>query len=156
MSSKSEDLLKTLEKNIPVEVQKKNIVAQKESSPAAVMETTADVKDDYEFSREKYRELVEKGMTAIDSMTELALQSDHPRAYEVLGGMMKSVSDMTDKLMSLHKNVDSLNTQKGKQQPQQSAGGTVTNNNVFVGSTTDLQRMIIAQQAKAATIIDNE
>jgi len=71
--------------------------------------------------------------------------------------MLKNVSDMTDKLMSLHKNVDAVKTKKndnnsGKASPP--VAGQITNNNVFVGSTTDLQRYIIAQQN--AQVIDNE
>ena len=88
-------------------------------------------------------------------MMELAIQSDHPRAYEVLGGMLKNVSDMTDKLMSLHKNVDAVKTKKVDSKPSESGPvGQITNNNVFVGSTTDLQRYIISQQK--AQVIDNE
>ncbi|RPG29011.1 MAG: terminase [Muricauda sp. TMED12] len=96
-----------------------------------------DVVDDYQFSREKYRELITKGSGAMDGMLELAAESEHPRAYEVLSNMMKNMADMTDKLMALQKSKDDLENKKAVL-----ADGTVTQNNVFIGSTTDLQRML--------------
>lgn len=145
MSKKSEELLAKMSSHLPTKV----------DSTLSAEPKTEDVDIDYEYSREKYKRLVDKGTDAIDHMMELALQSDHPRAYEVLGGMLKNVSDMTDKLMSLHNNVEKVKSAKST--PNHSGVGTlsspsVTNNNVFVGSTTDLQRFIIAQQQKVDVI----
>ena len=152
MSNKSEELLSKMSKHIPQEVVAKNGLA---TSPATKDESMVDVDDDYTYSRDTYKKLVDKGQDAIDHMMELAIQSDHPRAYEVLGGMLKNVSDMTDKLMSLHKNVDAVKTKKVDSKPSESGPvGQITNNNVFVGSTTDLQRYIISQQK--TQVIDNE
>ena len=152
MSNKSEELLSKMSKHIPQEVVAKNALA---TAPATKDESMVDVDDDYTYSRDTYKKLVDKGQDAIDHMMELAIQSDHPRAYEVLGGMLKNVSDMTDKLMSLHKNVDAVKTKKVDSRPSESGPvGQITNNNVFVGSTTDLQRYIISQQK--AQVIDNE
>ena len=153
--SKSEDLLKRLSDNIPAEVVAKNATVQVgQQNQLKVVDS--DMDEDYEFSREQYRKLVERGTDAIDHMMELALQSDHPRAYEVLGGMLKNVSDMTDKLMSLHGNLEKVKAAKSAPQGGSSNSGgqpaAVTNNNVFVGSTTDLQRFIIAQQNPQNTI----
>ena len=152
MSNKSEELLSKMSKHIPQEVVAKNALA---AAPAAKDDSMVDVDTDYTYSRDTYKKLVDKGQDAIDHMMELAIQSDHPRAYEVLGGMLKNVSDMTDKLMSLHKNVDAVKTKKVDSKPSESGPvGQITNNNVFVGSTTDLQRYIISQQK--AQVIDNE
>ena len=152
MSNKSEELLSKMSKHIPQEVVAKNAFA---TAPATKDESMVDVDDDYTYSRDTYKKLVDKGQDAIDHMMELAIQSDHPRAYEVLGGMLKNVSDMTDKLMSLHKNVDAVKTKKVDSRPSESGPvGQITNNNVFVGSTTDLQRYIISQQK--TQVIDNE
>lgn len=152
MSNKSEELLSNMSKHIPQEVVAKNALA---TAPATKDESMVDVDDDYTYSRDTYKKLVDKGQDAIDHMMELAIQSDHPRAYEVLGGMLKNVSDMTDKLMSLHKNVDAVKTKKVDSRPSESGPvGQITNNNVFVGSTTDLQRYIISQQK--TQVIDNE
>lgn len=145
--SKSEELAAKLAKNIPQEVVVKNATAVAAISP----QPSGDLEDDYEYSRERYKALVDKGTEAIDHMMELALQSDHPRAFEVLGGMLKNVSDMTDKLVALHGTVEKVKaaktaTQGGSPNASSSATPSVTNNNVFVGSTTELQRFIIAQQ----------
>ena len=140
--SKSEELLKRLSNNIPAEVVAKN------TALTQVRDDSSDLTDDYDYSRDTYKRLVDKGQEAIDHMMELALQSDHPRAYEVLGGMLKNVSDMTDKLVSLHGNIEKVKAVKtaSKGGSESSSQPSVTNNNVFVGSTTDLQRFIIAQQ----------
>ena len=141
--SKSEELLKRLSNNIPAEVVAKNATV----TQVQVRNDSSDLTDDYDYSRDTYKRLVDKGQEAIDHMMELALQSDHPRAYEVLGGMLKNVSDMTDKLVSLHGNIEKVKAAKtAKGGSESSSQPSVTNNNVFVGSTTDLQRFIIAQQ----------
>lgn len=97
------------------------------------------IDDDYEYSREVYYDLIEKGRDGIEEMLELAKQSEHPRAFEVLSQMIKNVSDVSDRLMA-------LNTAKKKievmdRQPSLENKGT-TNNNIFIGSTTELQRFL--------------
>lgn len=100
-----------------------------------------DIKDDYEFSRETYRSLVTKSNEAIEQMLNLAMQSEHPRAFEVLSNMLKNTSDMTDKLMALQK------AKKEIQKKEETAESkpALTQNNLFLGSTTDLQKHLIAQ-----------
>ena len=61
------------------------------------------LKNDYDYSRETYYELIEKGKDALENMIEVARESEHPRAYEVLSGMIKNVSDVNDRLMDLNK-----------------------------------------------------
>ncbi len=93
-----------------------------------------DIKDDYEFSRETYRDLIRTGTLSMDAMAELARESEHPRAFEVLSNHIKNMGEVTDKLMKL---------QKAKKDLSQDNDRQVTNNNVFVGSTSDLQRMLM-------------
>lgn len=93
-----------------------------------------DIKDDYEFSRETYRDLIRTGTLSMDAMAELARESEHPRAFEVLSNHIKNMGEVTDKLMKLQKAKKDLSQDNDKQ---------VTNNNVFVGSTSDLQRMLM-------------
>ena len=93
-----------------------------------------DIKDDYEFSRETYRDLIRTGTLSMDAMAELARESEHPRAFEVLSNHIKNMGEVTDKLMKL---------QKAKKDLRQDNDKQVTNNNVFVGSTSDLQRMLM-------------
>ena len=58
---------------------------------------------DYDYSRETYYELIERGKDALENMIEVARESEHPRAYEVLSGMIKNISDVNDRLMILNK-----------------------------------------------------
>jgi hypothetical protein len=95
------------------------------------------IKDDYTTSRDTYHDIIEKGRESMDLMIEVARESEHPRAFEVLSGMMKNMADVTDKLMDLNKKHKEIN--KDDDQPKQVGN---TTNNLFVGTTTDLQRLI--------------
>ncbi len=94
---------------------------------------------DYEYSRDTYYDLIEKGRESLELMIEVARESEHPRAFEVLSGMIKGIADVNDKLMDLNKKQKEL-TKEDK--PTDST----TNNNLFVGSTTDLQRMLLGDE----------
>jgi DNA-binding PadR family transcriptional regulator len=95
---------------------------------------TDKVKSDYEYSRDTYYEILEKGKESLELMIEVARESEHPRAFEVLSGMMKNMADINDKLMDLNKKNKDINKEEVQKQ--------VTNNNVFLGSTTDLQKLL--------------
>jgi hypothetical protein len=131
MMSKSDEILKKLEQNLPAVTQ-----------PTGEVKTEKDIDDDYNFSRETYKDLVDKSNKAIDGMMELALQSEHPRAFEVLSIMLKNTSDMTEKLMILQKQKKEI---KRKEKKDEDPSATVTNNNLFLGSVTELQKHLIAQ-----------
>jgi len=94
-----------------------------------------DIKHDYDYTRANLYSLIEKGQESLNGIMELAGESASPRAYEVAGQIIKSVADTTDKLMELQKKVKEIDEDKGK--PTQ-----VTNNAVFVGSTSDLSKML--------------
>ena len=94
------------------------------------------IKDDYEYSRDTYYEILENGKESMQLMIEVARESEHPRAFEVLSGMMKNMADVNDKLMDLNKKNKDI---KQKDEPKQLGN---TTNNLFVGTTTDLQRLI--------------
>ena len=96
------------------------------------------VDNDYKYSRDTYYELVEKGKQSLELMIEVARESEHPRAFEVLSGMIKNISDVNDRLMDLNKKKKDFY----KNDTKQIEGNNTTNNNLFVGSTTDLQRML--------------
>lgn len=136
--SKKEKIAEALSKNLPISV------TQESSQPVD------DLQVDYDVSRETYKELITKGNEAIDLMMELARDSQHPRAFEVLAGLLKTQADNTDKLADLQKKVQNLRAgPKGKSPSPEK----ITNNNVFVGSTSDLQRFILDQQ-KNKQVID--
>ena len=97
---------------------------------------TDDVSKDYDYTRGNLYSLIEKGQEAINGIMEVAGETASPRAYEVAGQLIKSVADTTDKLADLHKKLKEIDEDNPKQQ------NTVTNNALFVGSTSELSKMI--------------
>ena len=97
--------------------------------------TGEDVDKDYEYQRENFYNLVEKGSAAIDGILELAKESEHPRTYEVAGNLIKQVAEVTEKLGDLQEKMRKL-----KEVPS-NAPKNVTNA-LFVGSTKELQTML--------------
>jgi|TARA_Y100000052_G_scaffold11989_1_gene11793 hypothetical protein len=95
-----------------------------------------DVDKDYKYTRGQLYSLIEKGQEAINGIMEVAGESASPRAYEVAGQLIKSVADTTDKLMDLQKKVKEVDEEKSKTQ------NTVTNNALFVGSTSELSKLL--------------
>jgi hypothetical protein len=95
----------------------------------------SDVRKDYEYTRGNLYSIIEKGQEAINGILELAQESDMPRAYEVAGQLIKSVSDATDKLMDLQKKLKDVEEEIQK-------GPTNVTNALFVGSTADLTKML--------------
>ena len=93
------------------------------------------ITNDYNYSRQTYYDLIEKGKESLDLMIEVARESEHPRAFEVLSGMIKNVSDVNDKLMDLNKKNKDISAEEIKKIEK-------TTNNLFVGSTAELQRML--------------
>ena len=98
----------------------------------------SDIESDYDYARSQYYQLSEKGSEAIDLMLELARESEHPRAFEVLANMLKQNAEITDKLMELQKKKKEVSRSDN---PQLDAPVT-NNNNLFIGSTSELQRML--------------
>ncbi len=109
---------------------------------------TDDKDRDFEFARQNYRELLLKGSEALEEMIEVARATEHPRAFEVLSGMMKNVSDINGNLLDLHKKKKEVDKEDKPELPP----GSTTNNNVFVGSTSELQRFLL----KDVTAEENE
>ena len=91
--------------------------------------------NDYKYQRENFYRLVERGQDAIDGILELAKESDHPRSYEVAGQLIKNVADVTEKLGELQ-----LKMQKLKEVPSNAPKNET--NALFVGSTSELQKML--------------
>jgi hypothetical protein len=117
-----------------------------ESSIVEVEKTTAsidiipsqsdDIKKDYAYTRANLYSLIEKGQEAINGIMELAGEGGSPRAYEVAGQLIKSVADTTDKLIDLQKKLKDVEEDNTK------VSNNVTNNAVFVGSTSDLSKLL--------------
>ena len=98
-----------------------------------------DIVKDYEASRAQLHNLVMKGQEAVDGLLDVARASDHPRAYEVAGQLIKNVGDVADKLIDLQLKIKELDKEEKK-------GPTNVTNAMFVGSTSDLQKMLKAQK----------
>jgi len=116
-----------------------NIDAEVIDEPKPVkVEREGDKEDrvkDYEYTRGELYNLISKGQEAVQGALEVAQESGHPRAYEVAVNAMKQVADMTDKLVDLQKKMKDLDAEK-------KGPSHVTNNAMFVGSTTELQKML--------------
>ena len=102
--------------------------------PRKIDENKTDIDNDYTHSRDNYYNLIDKGNQAIDGILDIAKEGQHPRAYEVAGQLIKHVADTTDKLVDLQRKMKDLDEDK-------SAPKNVTNA-MFVGSTSDLQKML--------------
>ena len=106
--------------------------------PPVRIKPKTDGKDDdidYNYARENYYNLIERNQDAIEEMLEIAKQSEHPRAFEVVGQLIKSGLDANKELMTLHKTKKELSIERGSHT-------TTVNNAVFVGSTADLQKLL--------------
>jgi len=115
--------------------------------PAAASVAPAEVQDDFEKARSTLRSLLDKGEQALDGMMDVARQSDHPRAFEVTGQLIKTVADTAKDLLALQKAKKELQTPEEVKQQQI---GT-QNNIVFAGSTNEL---IKALRNKSDKVID--
>jgi|TARA_Y100001935_G_C17232596_1_gene471235 hypothetical protein len=93
--------------------------------------------NDFEYARQVYHDLLAKGSESMEEMMEVARATEHPRAFEVLSNMMKNIADINGNLMDMHKKKKDFDQKEQKALPQGQ-----TTNNVFVGSTADLQRML--------------
>ena len=101
-----------------------------------------DIKKDYDYTRGNLYSIIEKGQEAINGILELAQESEMPRAYEVAGQLIKNVADATDKLMDLQKKLKEVNEE------EKTKGPSTVNNALFVGSTSELSKLLKAQSKK--------
>ena len=124
----------SIEKSLNVET---SIVKKDEKTelPNVVLKKN-DVEKDYKYTRGQLYSLIEKGQEAINGIMEVAGESASPRAYEVAGQLIKSVADSTDKLMDLQKKMKDIDENSTKTQ------NNVTNNALFVGSTSELSKLL--------------
>jgi hypothetical protein len=114
-----------------------------DTEPTAIEKTTVDlplsqkpeIQQDYELTRAQLHSLVIKGQQAIDGILDVADASNHPRAYEVAGQLIKNVADVADKLLDLQKKMKDID-EKPKSTP------TTVNNSLFVGSTAELSKLL--------------
>ena len=132
--SKFDSLNDTFNTDDSIEV---DAIVKAEDTEIQKSQTRAEnVDKDYDYTRGNLYSLIEKGQEAINGIMEVAGETASPRAYEVAGQLIKSVADTTDKLADLHKKVKDIEADNPKTQ------NTVTNNALFVGSTSELSKML--------------
>jgi hypothetical protein len=110
-----------------------------EEDPTPLSQKKPEIQRDYEHSRNNLYDLIEKGQRAIEGALDVAQSTDHPRAYEVAGNLIKQVADVTDKLVDLQKKMKDID-----EKPR--SGPTNVTNALFVGSTTELSKLIKQQK----------
>ena len=123
--------------NEALDIESEIVEVEKISQLKPADKTKNDIEKDYEYTRANLYSLIEKGQEAINGIMELAGEGGSPRAYEVAGQLIKSVADTTDKLIDLQKKLKDVEEEVEKKGPN-----NVTNNAVFVGSTSELQKLL--------------
>jgi len=121
---------------------------KKESLPTIIEEKVGDPLDvDYDEARKNLKDVIGKGKDALEGLLLLAQSTDSPRAYEVVGQLIKTISDVSKDLIDLQKRVKDI-------RGETASSSTVVNNAVFIGSTAELQAIINGR--KNDDIIDGE
>jgi hypothetical protein len=100
-----------------------------------VQEAPSDEENDYKYARDNFYNVIEKGTQALEDMLDVAKASEHPRAYEVVSTLMKTLVDANKDLVA-------MGEKKTKAEEPVNNPNKVTNNNLFVGSTSELQQML--------------
>jgi len=123
-----------INQSLDVEITANEVVKETKKQLAEIQKKSDSVTD-YEYTRGNLYSLIEKGQEAINGILELAEEGQQPRSYEVVGQLIKSVGDVTDKLIDLQQKMKDLNKEE-KNTP------TTVNNALFVGSTAELQKLL--------------
>lgn len=129
--SKTDDQLNEL-LNIDTEIKSESTQVIKKVKT----DRSANVETDYKYARDNLYNLVERGQDAIDGILELSRETEHPRAYEVAGQLIKTVGDTAEKLLDIQKKIKELE----KEDEQQKIG--TQHNHLYVGSTSELQKFL--------------
>jgi hypothetical protein len=128
MNEKTQALLSTYQKQAPIEVLQAKFDEQ----------VSRDEIEDYEYSRKIFKDLIDKSTSSIEPLHDLSIDSESPRAFEVLSTMLKNTSEMTEKLMDLHKKRREFTGKLDKD-------SSITNNNLFIGDASQLQKLLRTQ-----------
>ena len=135
------DQFDSINDTLDIEVQAGEIVKETKKELKKISGQEDHLKD-YEYTRGNLYSIIEKGQEAINGILELAQESEMPRAYEVAGQLIKNVADATDKLMDLQKKLKEVNEE------EKVKGPSTVNNALFVGSTSELSKLLKAQSKK--------
>ena len=114
---------------------------KKETNLVKVPERAKNIETDYRYARENLYNLVERGQDAIDGILELSKETEHPRAYEVAGQLIKTVGETAEKLLDIQKKIKDL-----EKEDEQKVG--TQHNHLYVGSTSELQKFLKTKNVK--------
>lgn len=133
------DINEKLSEEFDIPVDNSSIMKQlMEPKEIVVSNPKTDLEKDYTDIRSNIKNIISKGSEAIDGILNLASETESPRAYEVLSQMIKTVSDANKDLLEIHKKMRDIEGAT----PQTQSASTITNNSIFVGSTSDLQNIL--------------
>jgi hypothetical protein len=138
-----QDMLDSLQTNLPAVVPELAVESIKSTLPSAD-DISVDVEEDYRFARDHIKKLIGTSDEAIATMHALAADAEHPRAFEVLSGMIKSAADMNNQLLTLQRDRKKLVIEPAAPKSV-TVGSNTTNNSIFVGTTTELQKFLKSQ-----------
>lgn len=117
------------------DVEPTEVVVEKQNLPVVETKDNISPEDDFAFARKNIKDLIKKGDNAIDNILQVASASEHPRAFEVAAGLIKTMADLNKDLLDIHKKKNELTGETTSQK-------TVIDKAVFVGSTSDLVKLI--------------
>jgi hypothetical protein len=117
-----------------------NTEIKKETKVVKVPSRTENIDTDYKYARENLYNLVERGQDAIEGILELSKETEHPRAYEVAGQLIKTVADTAEKLIDVQKKLKDLEKEESSIKTQ--------HNHLYVGSTSELQKFLKKEKKK--------
>lgn len=141
---------KSIENELNVEYKGKAIEVLPDKKPISTIKQR-DFEDDYKEVRGNLKHLVSTGEMAIDGILKVATEGDHPRAYEVVSQLIKTVSEVNKDIVDLHKKTKEINKEDNKYVQK-----NTTNNAFYVGSTSDLQDIMNASRSRNKVIENNE
>ena len=117
-----------------IEKPKKEVVKTDRIVPVIKNDDSGESEIDFQYARENLYHLAERGRDALEDLLELANQSQHPRAYEVVGQLIKTLTDTNDRIVDIQKKAQELLEPKD--------GPSKVTNNLFVGNTSELTRLL--------------
>jgi hypothetical protein len=150
------DMLSALAGNIPAEVIAANAPkpAEVKSAKPSTEDLVRDSEEDYRFTRDRVKKLAETSDEAIAIMLNLATDSEHPRAFEVLANLIKTAADVNNQLTTIQKDRKKLNTDPVKKGEIATVTSTTNNNVIFTGTTSDLQKFLADRKKASEMIVD--
>lgn len=127
-----------IDQDTPSIIDSKPSVVREGHVESVETQLSGDIETDYRYARENLYQIIENGSNALNDLVEIAKASEHPRAFEVVSTLMKTLTDANKDLLEIQTKVKKLK----QDDPSTNQQGNVTNNALFIGSTTELQALL--------------